>query len=128
MPQFPDIDWFGAYAKALESSPDFRKHCRWFKGDIAFRVDGAAVTVGFDDGIITGVRAGMADCDYLLNGPRACWDKLLNTDWTLVRLYRTQEMEIRGKTTEVMKNWKALFWIAEGMKGFAASRKTGKGK
>ena len=35
---------------------------------------------------------------------------------TLLRLYRSAEMGIRGKNTEIMKNWKAIYWIAEGMK------------
>ena len=31
------------------------------------------------------------------------------------------EIEIRGRNTEVMKNWKALFWIAEGLKAGGAA-------
>lgn len=127
MSQFPRIEWFGAYARALEGNEDFRTHCRWFKGDIAFRVDGAAVTVGFDDGMVAEVRAGMRGSDYVINGSRASWEKLLNEDITLVRLYRTGELEIRGNTNELMKNWKAIFWIAEGMKDFAGASGDGRG-
>jgi hypothetical protein len=113
---FPALDWFRAYAVALEQNEDFRANCRWFKGDIAFRVAGRAVTVGFNDGIITEVRDGMTGADYVINGSSACWDRLLHHDITLLRLYRAGEIEIRGKNTELMKNWKAIYWIAEGMK------------
>lgn len=123
MARFPDIDWFRDYGAALEKDADFRTYCRWFKGRIAFRVDGRACTVGFDDGIVTGVHEGMDAAEYVINGSASCWDRLLHDDVTLLRLYRAGEIEIRGKNTEVMKNWKALFWIAEGMKIADASTK-----
>jgi hypothetical protein len=123
MASFPDIEWFRDYARALEKDADFRANCRWFKGRVAFRIDGLARTLGFDDGIVTGVREGMDDAQYVLNGSAACWDRLLHHDVTLLRLYRAGELEIRGKNTEVMKNWKALFWIAEGMKAAGAAAK-----
>jgi len=113
---FPDIDWFRRYARILERDEDFRTHCRWFRGSIAFRVDGQAVTVGFDDGLVTDVREGMAGADYVINGTAATWDRLLHQDMTLLRVYRAGEIEIRGKNTELMKNWKAIYWIAEGLK------------
>jgi hypothetical protein len=121
MAKFPAIDWFRAYARSLEKNEDFRTYCRWFKGDIAFRVDGAAVTVAFDDGIVTDVRDGMSRADYVINGNAACWDRLLHHDITLLRLYRAGEIEIRGKNTELMKNWKAIFWISEGLKAVDAA-------
>ena len=121
MTSFPDIGWFHAYARGLEKNEDFRTFCRWFKGDIAFRVDGQATTVGFDDGLVTGVREGMDGAQYVINGSAASWDRLLHHDVTLLRLYRAGEVEIRGKNTEIMKNWKALFWIAEGMKSVDAA-------
>ena len=116
MDSFPDIAWFRRQGAALEKNEDFRAYCRWFRGRIAFRVDGRACTMGFDDGIVTGVEDGMERADYVINGSAACWDRLLHHDVTLLRLYRAGEIEIRGKNTEVMKNWKALFWIAEGLK------------
>ncbi len=121
MAKFPAIDWFRAYARSLEKNEDFRAYCRWFKGDIAFRVEGGAITVAFDDGIVTDVREGMSRADYVINGSAACWDRLLHQDITLLRLYRAGEIEIRGKNTELMKNWKAIFWIAEGMKAVDAA-------
>lgn len=120
--KFPDIEWFRAYARVLERNEDFRTYCRWFKGDIAFRADGQAVTLGFADGLIADVRAGMAGADYVINGPMACWNRLINEDITLLRVYRSGEMEIRGKNTELMKNWKAIYWIAEGMKAVAGAQ------
>lgn len=119
MSTFPDIAWFRAYATALETNPDFRTYCRWFKGRVAFRVDGRACTLGFDDGLVSFVREGMDDAEYVINGTGACWERLLHQDQTLLRVYRAGEMDIRGKNTEIMKNWKALFWIAEGMKSVA---------
>lgn len=117
MARFPSIEWFREYARFLEKNDDFKTYCRWFKGSIAYRVDGQAVTVVFDDGIVADVRDGMVGADYVINGSAACWDRLINQDITLLRLYRAGEIEIRGKNTELMKNWKAMFWIAEGMKG-----------
>ena len=122
MAMFPDLDWFRTYAQALERNEDFKASCRWFKGDIAFRVDGQAVTVGFDDGIVSEVREGMKGADYVINGTPSAWDRMFNHDITLLRLYRAGEIDIRGKNTEVMKNWKAIYWIAEGMKSVSATK------
>ena len=116
MAKFPSIDWFRTYTRTLEQNEDFRNYCRWFNGSIAFRVGSQAVTVQFDDGIISEVREGMVDANYVINGTTLSWDRMLNQDITLLRLYRAGEIEIRGKNTEVMKNWKAIYWIAEGMK------------
>jgi len=119
--QFPDIDWFRTYARVLEDAEEFRTYCRWFQGSIAFRVDGRAVTLGFADGMISEVREGMKDADYVINGSLGCWERLVNQDITLLRLYRAGEIEIRAKNTELMKNWKAIYWIAEGMKAVAGA-------
>ncbi|NML45717.1 hypothetical protein HHL11_18355 [Ramlibacter sp. G-1-2-2] len=121
MNAFPELPWFRAYAAALEKDADFRANCRWFRGRVAFRVDGQACTVAFDDGMVTGVEEGMQGAEYVLSAPRSCWDRLLHADITLLRLYRAGELDIRGRNTEIMKNWKALFWIAEGMKLVAGS-------
>lgn len=121
MSAFPELSWFRAYAAALEKNADFRTYCRWFRGRVAFRVDGQACVLAFDDGMVTAVEEGMQGAEYVLNAPRACWDRLLFNDITLLRLYRAGELEIRGRNTEIMKNWKALFWIAEGMKLVADS-------
>jgi len=122
MPQFPHIDWFRGYARMLEKNEDFKTYCRWFTGDIAFRSDGQAVTVGFSDGIVSGVREGMDGAHYVINGSASCWGRLMHDDITLLRLYRAGEIEIRGKNTELMKNWKAIYWIAEGMKYVPATQ------
>jgi hypothetical protein len=45
----------------------------------------------------------------------------MHHDITLLRLYRAGEIDIRGKNTELMKNWKAIYWIAEGMKSVPAT-------
>lgn len=116
MARFPEVEWFNEYARLLERNEEFRTHCRWFRGDIAFRVEGRAVTVGFDDGMVTGARAGIEGAQFIINGSAAAWDRLLNHDVTLLRLYRAGEIEIRGRSTELMKNWKAIFWITQGMK------------
>ena len=116
MAQFPAIEWFSEYARVLEQDEDFKANCRWFRGSIAFRVDGQAATLGFDDGLVTGVREGMDGADFVINGTAATWDRMLHHDITLLRVYRAGEIEIRGKNTELMKNWKAIYWIAEGMK------------
>lgn len=116
MQTFPNLDWFKTYAARLEKDEDFRTHGRWFRGAIAFRVDSHAVTVVFDDGIVTDVREGMRDADFVINGSSECWDRLVNQDITLLRMYRSAQIEIRGRNTELMKNWKAIFWIAQGMK------------
>ncbi len=116
MATFPDIDWFRNYARVLEKDDDFKAHCRWFRGRIAFRVDSQAVTVGFDDGLVTEVREGMLDADFVINGTAATWDRMLHQDITLLRVYRAGEIEIRGRNAELMKNWKAIYWITEGMK------------
>ncbi|HYF18082.1 MAG TPA: SCP2 sterol-binding domain-containing protein [Ramlibacter sp.] len=121
MASFPDIDWFRRYARVLEQDPDFKAHGRWFRGSIAFRVDGRAVTLGFDDGLVTDVREGMAGADFVINGSAATWDRLLHQDITLLRVYRAGEIEIRGRNAELMKNWKAIYWIAEGMKAAEAA-------
>jgi hypothetical protein len=120
MASFPDLDWFRAYARSLEQDADFKANCRWFHGSIAFRCDGRAVTVGFDDGLVTDVREGMAGADFVINGSAATWERLLHQDITLLRVYRSGEIEIRGRNTELMKNWKAIYWIAEGLKGVDA--------
>ena len=67
--RFPDIDWFRGYARALKRNEDFKQNCRWVKGGIAFRVDGQAATVSFDDGRVTGVQKGMFEPDYVISGP-----------------------------------------------------------
>jgi hypothetical protein len=124
MATFPDLDWFRAYGAALEKNDDFRASCRWFKGRVAFRVDSQACTVAFDNGMVVAVYDGMQDAEYVISGPASCWDRLMHHDVTLLRLYRAGEIEIRGRNTEIMKNWKALFWIAEGMKSAAAAGST----
>ena len=80
------------------------------------------MTVGFSDGIVSGVREGMDGAHYVINGSASCWDRLMHHDITLLRLYRAGEIDIRGKNTELMKNWKAIYWIAEGMKSVPATK------
>ena len=118
-PNFPHTDWFRSLAGFLEKDEDFRKHCAWTTARIAFRCDQDMVIVMFDRGLVLDVSAGHSDFDYLISGTREQWDFLFGAGWGLVRLYRSGTLTIRGDPVRLMQNWKAIFFITEGMKSFA---------
>jgi len=43
---------------------------------------------------------------------------LFKEKWGLVRLYRGGVLTIRGDPARLMHNWKAIFFVTEGMKKF----------
>ena len=116
---FPAAGWFRELASFLERDEDFRKHAAWLTARIAFRCDQEAVTVVFDRGLVLDVSAGGADFDYLISGTREQWGFLFDAGWGLVRLYRSGTLTMRGDPVRMMQNWKAIFFITEGMKKFA---------
>ena len=119
---FPDPGWFRRVAGFLERDPDFRAHSTWLTARIAFRVDQDMVVMTFDRGVVLDVAAGYGEFDYLVSGTRAQWDYLFVAGWGLVRLYRSGTLTIRGDPVRLMQNWKAIFFIAEGMKNFAREK------
>ena len=66
------------------------------------------------------VEPGLAAPEILLSGTRAQWAVLFDTDWGLNRLYRGNVLQIRADGIDLMRNWKALFFIANGMKRHGA--------
>ena len=116
---FPASVWFRELASFLESDEDFRKHAAWLTARIAFRCDQEAVTVFFDRGLVLDISAGGAEFDYLISGTREQWGFLFDAGWGLVRLYRSGTLTMRGDPVRMMQNWKAIFFITEGMKKFA---------
>lgn len=116
---FPEPAWFRALAGFLEQDEDFRKHCAWTSARIAFRCEQQTTMLHFDRGIVLDVTPGHAESDYLISGTRAQWDFLFGAGWGLVRLYRSGTLVIRGDPVRLMQNWKAIFFITEGMKKFA---------
>lgn len=116
MATFPSLKWFKGYQKSLEQDEDFRKHCRWFKGSIIFRIDQQSFLLKFDYGIITDVSENFGEYDIMINGSLDRWKVLLSEDKTINRLYRLGILEITGNPIETMKNWKALFYITQGLK------------
>ena len=116
---FPAADWFRELASFLERDEDFRKHAAWLTARIAFRCDQETVTVFFDRGLVLEIGAGGADVDYLISGTREQWGFLFDAGWGLVRLYRSGTLMMRGDPVRMMQNWKAIFFITEGMKQFA---------
>lgn len=120
MAEFPNLDWFKKFQGLLEKSEDFKNHCRWFKGSVIFRIDQKSFVVKFDYGIVTEVSETYEGYDVMINGTLDAWKVLLYEDKTINRLYRYGFLEIRGNPTEIMKNWKAIFYITQGMKKAAA--------
>lgn len=116
---FPNLEWFKNYCELLEKDEDFQTHCKWFKGTVAFRVDQQAFTVVFDRGIVKGVTEALNGYDILINGTLEGWKILLTEKKTINRLYRFGILEIRGDNVEIMKNWKAIFFLTQGMKKVA---------
>ncbi|MGE0797452.1 MAG: SCP2 sterol-binding domain-containing protein [Lautropia sp.] len=116
MSQFPSLSWFRQAAKSLENDEDFRRHGRWLRTRVALRVDQDCWVMHFDRGLVLDVQEGMDAHDFLISGTAERWDFLFRQGWGLVRLYRTGTLEIRGDAIELMKNWKAFFFIAEGLK------------
>jgi hypothetical protein len=123
---FPDKAWFQALAGFLEADDDFRKHAAFLTARIAFRVDQQLVTVAFDRGFVLEVVAGDQHFDYLISGTTAQWGFLFDAGWGLVRLYRSGTLTMRGDPVRMMQNWKAIFFITEGMKRFARTLSTAK--
>jgi hypothetical protein len=119
IPAFPALDWFRALAYFLERDEDFRKHCAWTSARIGFRCDQETVVATFDRGLVLDLASGHAECDYLISGTREQWGFLFDAGWGLVRLYRSGTLIIRADPVRLMQNWKAIFFIAEGMKHFA---------
>lgn len=115
---FPDTAWFEGLAGFLERDEDFRQHCAWLTARIAFRSDQRMVVLAFDRGMVLDVSPAHAEYDYLISGTRAQWDVLFEAGWGLVRLYRSGTLTIRGDSVRLMQNWKAIFFIVEGMKKF----------
>ena len=116
---FPATDWFRDLASFLECDEDFRKHAASLTARIAFRCDQEAVTVFFDRGLVLDIGVGSVDFDYLISGTREQWGFLFDAGWGLVRLYRSGTLTMRGDPVRMMQNWKAIFFITEGMKKFA---------
>jgi hypothetical protein len=115
---FPDVGWYKGLAGFLESDEDFRQHCIWLTARIGFRCDQEIVVVTFDRGMVLDVQCGFGEYDWLISGTRAQWDVLFDQGWGLVRLYRSGTLTIRGDPVRLMQNWKAVFFIVEGMKKF----------
>ena len=120
MAEFPSLEWFKRYQRLLEESEDFKKHCRWFKGSIIFRIDQRSFAMKFDYGIVTEVYEGHGGYDVMINGALDAWKVLLHEDKAINRMIRYGVLEIRGNATEIMKNWKAIFHITQGLKKMAA--------
>ena len=120
--RFPELEWFTGYSAYVETDEDFRRHGRWFVASIAFRVDQEVVTVAFDRGLALKVEQGLGEHDFLISGSRAQWDYLFQKQWGLVRLYRSQTLQVRGDPVRRMKEWKPIFFIVEAMKRFEQSR------
>ena len=119
-PAFPALAWFRELAGFLERDEDFRKHGAWLTARIAFRVDQEMVTVAFDRGLVLEVAPSQGGgYDYLISGTRVQWGCLFEAGWGLVRLYRSGTLTMRGDPVRMMQNWKAIFFITEGMKAFA---------
>jgi hypothetical protein len=116
MPQFPSIEWFKGYQKILEHDEDFKKHCRWFKGSIIFRIDQQSFLLKFDYGIVIDVSDNYEKFDIMINGSIDGWNVLMKEDKTINRLYRTAVLEIRGNPIEIMRNWKPIFYITQCLK------------
>jgi hypothetical protein len=116
MATFPSLGWFREFQKRLEQDEDFKKYCRWFKASVIFKIDQQSFLLTFDYGIITDVSDKYGDYDIMINGSLDGWQALLTEDKTLNRLYRYGILEIRGNPIEIMKNWKALFYITQCLK------------
>jgi hypothetical protein len=116
---FPDPGWYRRLAGFLERDDDFRAHGNWLTARIAFRTDQDMVLMTFDRGIVLDVAPGYGEFDYLISGSREQWKYLFDAGWGLVRLYRSGTLTIRGDPVRLMQNWKAIFFITEGMKKFA---------
>ena len=118
-PAFPGPGWFRQLGGFLERDEDFRKHAAWLCARIAFRADQEMVTVSFDRGLVLEVTPGGHDFDFLISGTREQWSFLFDAGWGLVRLYRSGTLTMRGDPVRMMQNWKAIFFVTEGMKKFA---------
>ena len=118
---FPAVSWFRDLASFLERDEDFRKHAGWLTARIAFRCDQETVTAFFDRGLVLEISADGGDFDYLISGTREQWGFLFQAGWGLVRLYRSGTLTMRGDPVCMMQNWKAIFFITEGMKKFDRS-------
>ena len=116
MVSFPGLEWFEKYASALQLSVEFKSHCRWLRTRLAFVVDRSSITMAFDRGLITEIVTGYSKPDIAIIGSATDWDCLITRDQTLLRLYRSGQMEIRGDNVMIMHHWKALFFVCEGMK------------
>jgi len=114
--EFPSLDWFKTCQQLLEESDDFKNHCKWFKGSVIFRIGQKAFTMKFDYGIITELFEGYGSYDVMINGELDAWKVLLHEDKAINRMIRYGLLEIRGNPIEIMKNWKAIFYITQGLK------------
>jgi len=121
MTSFPSAEWFQKYAAFVETDEDVRKHGRWFKASIGFRVDQHVTTVNFDRGLILDVVPQYRDADFLISGSAPQWSRLFDDQWGLVRLYRSQTLLIRGDAVRLMKEWKPIFFLVEAMKRLGRS-------
>jgi hypothetical protein len=119
MAEFPSLQWFKTYQRLLEESENFKKNCKWFKGSIIFRIDQRPFRMEFDYGIVTDVYEGYKSYDVLITGSLEAWNILLYEDKAINRIIRYGLLEIRGNPTEIMKNWKAIFYITQGLKKVA---------
>lgn len=120
---FPDAAWFRRLAGFIESDEDFRAHCKWLTARIAFRCDQDTVVMAFDRGLVLDIAGGHGESDFLIAGSRDQWRYLFEVGWGLVRLHRSGTLTIRADPVRLMQNWKAIFFITEGMKKFARESK-----
>ena len=116
MTKFPSLQWFKRYQEFLEQNDDFKKYCKWFKGSVNFMIDQRPFLVQFDYGIVSDVSEEYGNYDIMIKGSFDAWKVLLYEDKTINRLYRFGLLEIKGNPIEIMKNWKAIFYITQGLK------------
>lgn len=125
MSEFPSLQWFRDLASYLEDEDeDFSVYGRWMCRSVGFRVDRRTVRVAFDRGLVLDVGEDAGNCDFLINGRTADWRVLFDTHWALNRLYRSGTLTIRADAVELMRDWKALFFVFQGMKRFGPAGRT----
>ncbi len=116
MSHFPSLTWFQGAAESIVADEDFRSHGRWLRARIAFCVDELSVVMHFDRGLVSEVHEGKTPHDFLIAGTADKWDLMFSQGWGLVRMYRTGSFDIQGEPVQLMREWKAIFFIAEALK------------
>lgn len=102
--------------RATSADDEFRRLTHWLDFRIGVSIGDQHACLRLRRGVIETVEPGIPDdLRFRLIGDEAAWAKLLDPDRNggIHRLFREKEVRIEGDLVEAIRDWKAVWLIAE---------------